>query len=99
MLRMARQDLIVLRVLSCEEVDPGSLGAGQVHFVDVETGGEVDIDLTNSTLAKYHEHLAAWTARLRDMVIGHQGRFVDLTTDTPLSEMFERQLRASNVIR
>lgn len=99
LLLSAGQDLVFLRVLSREEVDPHSLGTGPVRFVDLETGDEVEVDLLDWAFDEYERRFAAWTERLRGMILKRHGRFVDVPTDTSIYDVFQRHLRAANVIR
>lgn len=93
------QDLVVIRVLSPEEVDPSQYGSGPVRFVDSESGDEVELDLGEETVASYLDHLRATTKEQRDLVYAKGGRFVSVRSDTPVPDLFERGLREAHVIR
>ena len=56
-------ELIVLHVLSPEELDPAL--EGDLRLVDVETGDGVDVTVDLATLDAYKARLAAWKAGLR----------------------------------
>ena len=95
----AGQDLIVLRTLSPDERDPSSLHSGPVTLVDTETGVEVEIEVGGSSIDSYHGHFADWDRALRGHVRKVSGRFLDIGSDTALVEVFQRHLRASNILR
>lgn len=98
-LAAAGQDVIVVRVLSQEEVDPSVYGSGPVRLMDSESGEEVEIELGPSALASYVERMSERSRALRDRVIAHQGRLVDVTTGVPVVDVFERHMREAQVIR
>lgn len=98
-MKEAGHELIVIRVLAPEELDPERLGSRSARFVDSESGEEVEVDLVPATVASYREHMRARTQEISDLVLEREGRFVDVSSDTPLTELFERRLREHQVIR
>jgi len=94
----AGQDLVLVRVLTPEELAPSARSTGPVRLTDSETGEEVEVELGPQAVASYLEHLRSRTASLRERVLAHRGRFVDVSTEVPISDVFERHMRAAQVV-
>ena len=85
-------ELIVLHVLSPDELDPAL--EGDLRLVDVETGDGIDVTVDLATLDAYKARLAAWKAglrrsrreasgELRRPVVGHEPRRPDVRRAPP----------------
>lgn len=98
-LAAAGQDVIVVRVLAPEEVDPAGYGYGSMRFMDSESGEEVEVELGPAAISTYRQRLAERSHALRERVLAHQGRLVDVSTDVPIADVFERRMRDARVIR
>ena len=57
-LASTRSELIVLHVLSPEELDPPL--EGDLRLVDAETGESIDVTADLATIDAYRDRLAAW---------------------------------------
>ena len=64
-LAATRSELIILHVLSPDELDPQF--EGDLRLVDVETGDGIDITADLATLDAYRERLAAWKEGFADL--------------------------------
>ena len=69
-------ELIVLHVLSPDELDPPL--EGDLRLVDVETGDGVDVTVDLATLDAYKARLAAWKAGFADLAAKRRASYVDL---------------------
>lgn len=92
------QEIVVVHVLSPEEVDPLRLGAGAVRLVDSETGEDVETLLEPHVVVRYHEALDAWCARVRETVRSLGGRYYLATTDTPIERLLLHDWRIGGLI-
>jgi uncharacterized protein (DUF58 family) len=89
-------ELIVLHVLSPEEVDPPL--EGDLRLVDAETGDGVDVTLDMATLDAYRQRLADWRAGLADLAARRRATYVELTSDVPLADLVFAELRRRRVL-
>jgi len=67
--------------------------------VDVESRAHRDVTLDGATLAAYRERRAAWQATLRQAVSARGGRYLSLSTATPLKRVVLEELRRAGVVR
>ncbi len=89
-------DLIVLHILSPEELDPPV--EGDLRLVDSETGESVDVTVDLTTVDAYKPRLAAWQAGLADLAAKRRATYVDLSTDIPLNDLIFAELRRRQVL-
>jgi uncharacterized protein (DUF58 family) len=89
-------DLIVLHVLSPDELDPPI--EGDLRLVDSETGESVDVTVDLTTVDAYKARLAAWQAGLADLAAKRRATYVDLSTDIPLNDLIFAELRRRQVL-
>ena len=89
-------ELIVLHVLSPEELEPTM--EGDLRLVDVETGDGVDVTVDLATLDAYKARLAAWKAGFADLAARRRASYVDLSSDTNLAILMFNELRRRRVL-
>ncbi len=89
-------ELIVLHVLSPEEIDPQL--EGDLRLVDVETGDGVDVTIDLPTLDAYRARLAAWKAGFADLAARRRASYVDLSSDANLADLMFNELRRRRVL-
>ena len=89
-------ELIVLHILSPEELDPAL--DGDLRLVDRETGDKVDITADLATIDAYKDRLAAWKADLADLAAKRRASYVDLSSDVNLAELMFAELRRRRVL-
>jgi uncharacterized protein (DUF58 family) len=89
-------ELIVLHVLSPEELDPAL--EGDVRLVDVETGDGLDVTIDLATLDDYRARLAAWQEGLAELAGRRGATYVPLSTDVPLADLVFAELRRRRVL-
>jgi uncharacterized protein (DUF58 family) len=89
-------ELIVLHILSPEELDPQI--EGDLRLVDVETGDGVDVTIDLSTLDAYKGRLATWKASFADLAAKRRASYVDLPSDANLAELMFNELRRRRVL-
>jgi uncharacterized protein (DUF58 family) len=95
-LAAARSELIVLHVLSPEELDPQL--EGDLRLVDVETSDGIDVTVDLPTIDRYRERLAAWQESLADIARKRGAMYVPLSTTVPLADLVFAELRRRRVI-
>ncbi|HET9522076.1 MAG TPA: DUF58 domain-containing protein [Candidatus Limnocylindrales bacterium] len=95
-LAATRSELIVLHVLSPDELDPQL--EGDLRLVDTETGEGIDITADLATLDSYRTRLAAWKASFADLAARRRASYVDLASDTPLNDLIFAELRRRRVL-
>jgi uncharacterized protein (DUF58 family) len=89
-------ELIVLHVLSPDELDPPL--EGDLRLVDTETGERVDITMDLATLDAYKERLRDWKAGFADLAAKRRASYVDLSSDVNLAELMFAELRRRRVL-
>jgi uncharacterized protein (DUF58 family) len=95
-LAATRSELIVLHILSPDELDPQL--EGDLRLVDTETGGGVDITADLATLDAYRSRLAAWKESFADLAARRRASYVDLSSDVPLNDLIFAELRRRRVL-
>jgi uncharacterized protein (DUF58 family) len=89
-------ELIVLHVLSPDELDPPL--EGDLRLVDTETDERVDITADLATIDAYKRRLADWKASFADLAAKRRASYVDLPSDTNLAELMFAELRRRRVL-
>jgi len=95
-LASTRSELIVLHVLSPQELDPQL--EGDVRLVDRETGDAVDVTADLATIDAYRSRLTAWREAFAELATKRAATYVDLSTETPLNELIFAELRRRRVV-
>jgi len=89
-------ELIILHLLSPEELDP--ILEGDLRLVDTETGEGVDVTVDLATVEAYKARLAGWQASLAELARHRRASYVPLSTDLPLAELVFAELRRRRVL-
>lgn len=92
------QELVAVHVVAAEELDPSVLGDGDVTLVDVETGLEVDVSLSNETMDRYRVEIKAWRDRIRDLITKQNGRYLAAPTTSDLPRLLLNSWRTEGFI-
>jgi uncharacterized protein (DUF58 family) len=95
-LAATRSELIILHILSPDELDPQL--EGDLRLVDTETGNGVDITADLATLDAYRSRLAAWQESFADLAARRRASYVDLSSDVPLNDLIFAELRRRRVL-
>jgi uncharacterized protein (DUF58 family) len=89
-------ELVVLHILSPDELDP--VLEGDLRLVDTETGEGVDVTVDLPTLDAYRERLSAWKAGFAELAAKRGAMYVDLASDVNLAELMFAELRRRRVL-
>jgi uncharacterized protein (DUF58 family) len=89
-------ELIVLHILSPDELDPAL--EGDLRLVDAETGEGVDVTVDLAMVDDYKRRLAAWQAELADLAAKRRVSYVPLSSDMPIAELVFAELRRRRVV-
>jgi uncharacterized protein (DUF58 family) len=89
-------ELIILHVLSPDELDPPL--EGDLRLVDTETGERVDVTVDLATLDAYKARLAAWKASFADLAAKRRASYIDLASDVDLADLMFAELRRRRVL-
>jgi uncharacterized protein (DUF58 family) len=95
-LAATKSELIVLHVLSRDELDPQL--EGDLRLVDAETGDGVDVTADLATIDAYKARLAAWQADFADLAAKRRASYVPVASDLPLLELVSAELRRRRVL-
>lgn len=89
-------DVVILHLLSPEELDPQL--EGDLRLVDVETGDGMDVTIDLATIDDYKARLAAWREAFADIAAKRRASYVPLSTDVPLADLVFAELRRRRVL-
>jgi uncharacterized protein (DUF58 family) len=89
-------ELIVIHVLSPDELDPAL--EGDLRLVDVESGEGIDVTVDLATLDAYQARLAAWKQGFADLAARRRASYVDLSSETNLAVLMFNELRRRRVL-
>jgi uncharacterized protein (DUF58 family) len=83
-------ELLMLHVWSEEDRNPP--WSGELELVDAETGQKLELSFEQDVRKLYTERFDAYARGLRDLALRKGGRYVGLTTRTPVEEAVFGQL-------
>ena len=89
-------ELVVLHVLSPDELDPPL--EGDLRLVDTETGDGIDITADLATLDAYRARLAAWKESFADLAAKRRAPATSTSRPTPLADLVFAELRRRRVL-
>lgn len=92
------QEVWGVQVVAPEEVEPGLLGDGEVRFVDIESGHEVELAVDKMTLDRYREGFAAWRDRIQSVLGRSHGHYLLASTDKDPDRLFMEEWRGRGLI-
>jgi uncharacterized protein (DUF58 family) len=95
-LASTRSELIVIHVLSPQELDPPL--EGDLRLVDAETGEGIDVTADLATIDAYRDRLASWKEGFASLAARREATYVDLSSDVPLNDLIFAELRRRRVI-
>jgi hypothetical protein len=90
-------EVFAVQILSPTELNPEV--AGDIRFVDCETGHTLDISSVGDLLGLYHEHRAALEDDLAQMCRQRSGRFLSISSQEPLENVLFDLLRRRGWVR
>ena len=89
-------EVVVLHLISPEELEPEI--EGDLRLVDVETGDGMDVTVDLATIDDYKARLAAWRENFADTAAKRRASYVPLSTDVPLADLVFAELRRRRVL-
>lgn len=92
-LAAAGQEIWGLHVVTRDEIEPAGFGEGEVRFVDMESGHEVELALDRTTLERYRSGFGAWSDQLSSVFTRANGRYVLVSTDKSEDRFFIEEAR------
>ena len=95
-LAATNSELIILHVLSPDELDPHL--EGDLRLVDAETGDGIDVTIDLATIDGYKARLAAWQEAFADLAAKRRASYVSLPSDLPLADLVFAELRRRRVL-
>jgi uncharacterized protein (DUF58 family) len=95
-LAATNSELIILHVLSPEEIDPAL--DGDLRLVDAESGDGIDVTVDLATLDGYKARLAAWQESFADLAAKRRASYVNVPSDLPLADLVFAELRRRRVL-
>jgi len=89
-------ELIVLHVLSPEELDPAI--EGDLRLIDSESGDGLDVTVDLATIDAYKARLEAWRAGFAGLAAKRRATYIPMSTELPLSDLVFAELRRRRVV-
>jgi uncharacterized protein (DUF58 family) len=96
-LRKAGNELLLVQVLSPEELRPTV--RGELRLVDAETEGSVEVTLGQAALNSYHHARSEHTRALNALAVSHQARLVTVDGGVPLRQLLVGDLVRARALR
>ena len=96
-LQAQRVDLVMLHLLSPDELDPRL--SGDVELVDSETGEVLELGASLATLATYKTRYAAWLDEQTATCTSRGVRYARLSSDRDAASVILSELRQAQVVR
>jgi uncharacterized protein (DUF58 family) len=90
-------DVVVLHVLSPQELNPNMLG--ELELLDAETNERLEVGLSLAVLNQYRDRLGGWLERQAGACSERGLRYVRLRSDRALEAVLLDDLRRGNVLR
>jgi uncharacterized protein (DUF58 family) len=95
-LAATKSELVILHVLSPDELDPPL--EGDLRLVDAETGDGIDVTIDLATIDDYKARLAAWQESFADLAARRRASYVSVPSDLPLADLIFAELRRRRVL-
>ena len=90
-------DLVVIQVLSPQEVEP-DIG-GDLRLRDVEDGDAAEVTISGPLLKRYKANLAAYCNQLHEFCVRREITFITVQSDVAMDALLLDYLRARGVLR
>jgi uncharacterized protein (DUF58 family) len=90
-------EVLILHVLSPDEVSP--IHAGDLRLVDVETGTGQEITIDPTMIEIYRQRLTQWVDSIRDECARKGVHYVMTQTDTPFEKVILYNLRRMGIVK
>jgi hypothetical protein len=97
LLYSAGLEVFGIQILSPTEREPEL--AGDLRFVDSETGASLDVSNVGEMLTLYHDRLETLERELESQCRRRQGRFLSVGSRDPIDEILFDQLRRKGWVR
>lgn len=93
-----RQDVVVLQVLSPDEMNPSADLVGEWRLVDSEPVSPLEASITPGHLRAYRRLLQTFTGEVSDFCRRRGVTFLQLRSDAPITEIVLRTFRSIGVV-
>ncbi|HLF90198.1 MAG TPA: DUF58 domain-containing protein [Anaerolineales bacterium] len=90
-------ELVLLHLLSPDELDPQL--AGDLRFVDIETGYTQEVSLDSSIRDLYRARVAAWQDEIRLFCQKREIHYLPLSTAVPWDKVVLFQMRREGIVK
>jgi uncharacterized protein (DUF58 family) len=88
-------ELVILHVLSPDEIEP--VLEGDLRLVDTETGEGIEVTVDLATLDAYRARLATWRENLADLAARRRATYLPVSSDLALADLVFAELRRRRV--
>lgn len=92
------QEVWGMQILAPEEMEPGLIGEGEVRFVDIESGHEVELAVDRGTLDRYRRSFDAWRDQIQSVLARSHGRYLLVPTDRDPERLLQEEWRRLGMI-
>lgn len=92
------QEVWGIQVVAPEEVEPGLFGEGEVRFVDVESGHEVELAVDRTTLDRYRRSFNAWRDQIQSVLSRSHGRYLLVPTNVDPERLVHEEWRRMGMV-
>ena len=88
-------ELVILHVLSPDEIEP--VLEGDLRLVDSETGEGIEVTVDLATLDAYRARLVTWRENLADLAARRRATYLPVSSDLSLADLVFAELRRRRV--
>ena len=92
-----KQEVVLINILSPEEQNPQQ--GGSVRLKDVETGEEVDVEMTASTLNKYEKALKAFISNMQEISKKYGAAYVNIISEYSMEKVLFEELIGKRIVK
>lgn len=92
------QEIWGIQVVAAEEMEPTLIGQGEVRFVDMETGDEIELAIDRDTVDRYRQATRAWRERIESLLNRGHGRYLLAPTNREPGRLVVEEWRSLGLI-
>lgn len=92
------QEVWGIQIVSPEEIEPSLICEGEIRFVDIESGHEVELAIDRVALERYRKSFKGWRDQIQSVLSRSHGRYLLVPTDRDAERLFQEEWRGIGMI-
>lgn len=94
-LRFQKQDIILIRIVSQEDIKPEMQGT--VNLVDEETGEELKVTMTGKLMEEYGKQVERYRLELQKLAKRYQAKWMEVTNLETIDQIIDKGIRNGSI--